>query len=210
MPNNFFKEVLSNKQTNLLPLVRDFMKDFGLVGGTALALQVGHRRSIDFDLFSNKEFTNQKIKNLISKQNLVIEEVLAEELEQLTLLVNGVQITFLRYPFDIKFKEDFQGLRMPDLLTLACMKAQALGRRAKWKDYVDLFFILKEFATMKEIIERSKEIYKGEFNEKLFRQQLSYFEDIDYSETIDFLPGFEVEAEKIKKELIKFSLEISY
>ena len=52
------KEILSEEQANLLPLVKTFSKNFGLVGGTAIALHIGHRESLDFDLF--------RLKNLIT------------------------------------------------------------------------------------------------------------------------------------------------
>ncbi len=56
------KEVLSKKQANLLPFLKSFSKDFGLVGGTAIALHLGHRQSIDFDLFTNEEFNNATLR----------------------------------------------------------------------------------------------------------------------------------------------------
>jgi len=96
---------------------------------------------------------------------------------------------------------------LPDLLTLAAMKAFALGRRAKWKDYVDLYFILKEHCTVSEITVKGVEIFGNEFNEKIFRTQLAYFEDIDYSEQIIYKKGFSTDDEIIKKALVEFSLE---
>jgi len=65
------KEILTKKQIKLLPLLKSFSKDFGLVGGTAVALHIGHRRSIDFDLFTDKEFKNSSIRKIIQK-NLMI------------------------------------------------------------------------------------------------------------------------------------------
>ncbi len=93
-----------------------------------------------------------------------------------------------------------------DILTLAAMKAFALGRRAKWKDYVDLYFILKEHHAVSEIAVRGVEIFGNEFNEKIFRTQLAYFEDIDYREQIIYKKGFAIDDEAIKKSLIEFSL----
>ena len=75
----------------------------------------------------------------------------------------------------------------PSLLTLAAMKAYALGRRSKWKDYVDLYFLLTEHFALKEVSDRAVEIFGELFSEKLFRAQLSYFDDIDYTEEVDFL-----------------------
>ena len=61
------KEILTKEQVELLPIVVGFSRDFGLVGGTAIALHIGHRESIDFDLFSFEEFNNLTIRNKIAK-----------------------------------------------------------------------------------------------------------------------------------------------
>jgi hypothetical protein len=202
-----YQEILTEEQIRLLPLVEKFRKDFGLVGGTAVALQIGHRRSIDFDLFSLEEFSNAKIRKKIVKDSWKIGKVYKDEDGQFTFFVNNVQFTFFHYPFKIKFSKSFKDiLKMPDLLTLAAMKAYALGRRAKWKDYVDLYFIINKYHSIEKIVKKGKEIFKGEFNERIFREALSYFDDVNYTEPIEFLPGFEVSDEKIKKSLIEFSL----
>lgn len=202
------KEILTEEQVALLPLVNTFKKDFGLVGGTAIALHIGHRRSIDFDLFALKEFDNAKIKKIIKRNGWRISKVYKDESGQFTFFVNGVQFTFFYYPFNIDFSEHFEkSLKMPDLLTLAAMKAYALGRRAKWKDYVDLYFIINTYHSIEKITKKGKEIFKGEFNERIFREQLGYFDDVNYSEEVVFLPGHEVSEKEIKKKLVQFSLE---
>lgn len=200
------KEILTKEQIWLFPLLRKISKDFGLVGGTAVALQVGHRRSVDFDLFSHKPFRNiilrREIKNIVK-----IDQVFINKDGEFTFISDGVKITFFHYPFKIIYSENLDTIiKMPDLITLAAMKAYALGKRAKWKDYVDLYYIMKDYHPMGEITKKGKEIFGNEFNEKMFRVQLSYFEDINYGEKIEFLPGFEVSEEKVKKELIEFSL----
>lgn len=201
-----YSEILTKQQQRNLPLVQSFSKNFGLVGGTAIALIVGHRRSIDFDLFSLKEFNNLEIRKEILKIKK-IERVLRDKNDEYTVLINSVKFTFLYYPFPIKFSKNFNKLiKLPDLLTLAAMKAYALGRRAKWKDYIDLYFIMKKYFSLNQIRKKAKNIFGKEFNEKIFRVQLAYFKDIDYSESIIYLKGQKVANEKIKKELIKFSL----
>jgi len=200
------KEILTEQQIKLLPLIEKFSKDFGLVGGTAIALHIGHRESIDFDLFTLDEFDPSKIKRKITN-GFKVEKLFVNETDEYTVLINGVKITFLRYPFHIEFKDELDKIiKVADLLTLSAMKAYALGRRAKWKDYVDMHFILKNFHGMAEIIEKAKEIFSSEFNEKIFRAQLAYFEDIDYTEKVVYRKGFEVDDEVIKKSLIDFSL----
>lgn len=202
------KEILTKEQEELLPLAKKFYKDFGLVGGTAIALHIGHRESIDFDFFSFEKFKNVNIKKRISRDRK-IDKVIRDEAEQFTFIINKVLFTFFRYPFEINYKIDFnKTLKMPSLLTLAAMKAYALGRRAKWKDYVDLYFIMKDFHSLQEIIKQAKKIFGDEFNEKIFRTQLSYFEDINYSEKIIYKEGFEINDDVIKKRLIDFSLKL--
>jgi hypothetical protein len=102
------------------------------------------------------------------------------------------------FPFDIPAKTKFDVLRMPDLLHLAAMKAYALGRRAKWKDYVDLYFLLRDHFRLEELINKTSFLFPDLFSPKLFKQQLCYFQDIDYTEEVTFLPGFEVGVEEVK------------
>ena len=200
------KEILTQEQATLLPLIKKFNKNFGLVGGTAIAFHIGHRESIDFDFFTNKEFQNSKIRAKIL-QSKKIDTIIRDEKDQFTVFINSVQLTFFLYPFEINYSEQFEDIiRLPNLLTLGAMKAYTLGRRAKWKDYVDLYFIGKQYNGLDEVIDKAKKIFKQEFNEKLFRTQLSYFEDINYAEKIIYKKGFEVNDKIIKKELIEFSL----
>lgn len=199
-------EILSEKQVDFLKFLENFSDDFGLVGGTAIALHLGHRQSIDFDLASLKEIKTLSIRKKILEFGK-IEAVLVDNQDEYTLIVDGIKFTFFNYPFPIKFSQDLDGIiSMPDILTLSAMKAYALGRRAKWKDYVDLYFIAEKLGSIDPIIEKSKEIFGVEFDEKNFRIQLAYFEDIDYSEKVIFSKGFEVEDEKIQKKLLEYSI----
>ena len=199
------KEIFTSEQNRLLPLVRVFSKNFYLVGGTAIALHLGHRRSIDFDLFSKEKFGNQSILNKIFSFTTP-DEIIVNKFDELTLIIQGVKITFFHYPYEISRSENLgDNLKMPDLLTLSAMKAFALGQRAKWKDYVDLYFILKDHFPVSQISQRSREIFDG-FNEKLFRGQLAYFEGINYEEEVGYLPGFKESDKEVKKALIEFSL----
>jgi len=200
------KEILTEEQVKLLPLLGKFSRDFGLVGGTAIALHLGHRRSIDFDMFANKPFGNAVIRNRI-KVSHNIEKVFKDEKDQFAFFINGVQFTFFNFPYKLKYAEKFENyLVFPDLLTLAAMKAFALGQRNKWKDYVDLYFIIKDHYSVNEISEKGKQVFGNEFNGKIFRNQLAYFDDMNYAEEVEFLPGFQVDKETVKNRLVDFSL----
>lgn len=200
------KEILTQEQINLLPLLKEFSDDFFLVGGTAIAFYMGHRRSIDFDLFSFKEFKNLNIKRRILRTTK-IEKIYVNKLGEFTISIKGVKITFFQYPFGIKARNKVDSIiRIPDLLTLTAMKAYALGQRAKWKDYVDLYFVMKNYYGIDKIIKKAEQIFGNEFNKKIFRAQLAYFKDIDYSEKIIYMKNCEVSDKTIQKELINFSL----
>ena len=187
-------------------MLKEFKDDFFLVGGTAIALYLGHRRSIDFVLASLEVFDNMSMRARLEPTK-IINRVVVDKKGELTVFIDDVKLTFFHYPFAVHCSADFDGvIKMPDLLSLATMKAYVLGRRAKWKDYVDLYFIIKDEHSLGEIAAKGKQIFGGEFNEKIFRTQLAYFDDIDYSEQIEFMPGFAVDDETVKKSLTDFSL----
>lgn len=201
------KEILNQNQVELLNLIADFKREFYLVGGTAIALHIGHRQSIDFDLFKSKSFQASKIIAKIKSHN--IHYIITRNVsEQLNMIISDVKFTFFEYPYPIEPEIKFENyIRLPTLLDLAAMKAFALGRRSKWKDYVDLYFIIKNYYTIKEISERAASIFEQQFSEKLFRAQLTYYKDIDYTEAVAYLAE-PIDEEEIKNFLINKAIEL--
>jgi len=204
------KEILTEDQQNLLPAVKSFIKDFGLVGGTAVALYLGHRTSIDFDLFTKNPDHELVPKKLLGqfRRFALVGTILVAEAHELTFLTEtNVKVTFYNFPHTIPYAERFGSyITMPSLLTLAAMKAYALGARAKWKDYVDLYFIMHEHHPLSEIAAQADKLFGGEFNERLLRQQLTYFDDINYTEPVEYFPEHAVPDEEIKRALTEYAL----
>ena len=202
------KEIISKNQLELLPLVKQFSREYYLVGGTAIALYIGHRRSIDFDLFKHSFLKPENIISKISAFNYPY-SITRRVKEQMNVIIHDVKFTFFEYPFQIEAKQKFEdSIRLPELIDLAAMKAYALGRRSKWKDYVDLYFILKDYFTIEQISKKACGIYDQLFSEKLFRAQLSYFDDIDYSESVEYLfPA--ISENEIKAFLIDKSIDMN-
>ena len=87
------KEVLTEEQLKFLPMLKSFSGGFGLVGGTAMALHIGHRRSIDFDLFTDKSFNNLSVQKKV-KSFAKIENILVKGLEELTFVAPELQSVF--------------------------------------------------------------------------------------------------------------------
>jgi hypothetical protein len=200
-------DILSERQIALLPLIRQFSGDFYLAGGTAVALHIGHRRSLDFDLFTEEKIQRRSIQNKITSCGFQVEKLLYEAFDQMHMMVNGIKVTFFSYPFPVAREDRFQDvIQMPALPDLAAMKAFALGGRGKWKDYIDLYFLLKFHLNLGQIIRQAEKLFGGMFNAKLFCEQLSYFEDIDHSEEVEFL-GERIPDQTIKNFLIKTAME---
>lgn len=202
-------EILEKEQVELLPYLKNFQRTFYLVGGTAIALHLGHRRSIDFDLFTTSNLIKHRIK---SKLNLIpFKQIpIFEDTDQLHLNINNVKLTFFNFPYNINHPVKVDSfITMPGLLSLASMKAYALGRRSKWKDYVDLYFILKDHFSIKEISREAEINFPSQFSEKLFREQLAFHKDLDYSEQIEFLVPV-VSEKKIKEFLIDKATDLDF
>lgn len=98
-----YHEILTDEQKVLLPYLSKYNRSFYLVGGTAIALQIGHRRSIDFDLFSWTDLKKNRIKRSVSEIPFK-KTFIFEDYDQLHYLINDVKLTFFYFPFIIEHK----------------------------------------------------------------------------------------------------------
>ena len=176
-------EILDEKRKKIFETLKSssFIRNFELGGGTALALQIGHRISVDFDFFAKnlleKGFLENVEKELLSKDL----EVLVNNSEELSLLVDGVKVSFIFYPFPRQLPcVDLGGINALSILEIASTKAYTIGRRSEYKDYVDLYFLLKEKdITLNKIIDLCNKKYGSKFNSRLFLEQLILEEDVE-------------------------------
>lgn len=200
-----YKEILYKKQLEQIELLKLFWNKFYLAWWTAISLQLWHRKSIDFDLFSSEEIKNSQIINKLNKNWYKIDRILIDnKWEELTLITWWVKVTFLYYPFEIELNQKFEWIKIPTLEILWAMKFYTLWRRSKWKDYVDIYFLFKKWYKLSIISEIADNIFKGWYNEKLLREQLCYYKDIDYSEKVDYLKS-KIEDFEIKNFLQSIS-----
>ncbi|MDP2630096.1 MAG: nucleotidyl transferase AbiEii/AbiGii toxin family protein, partial [Candidatus Uhrbacteria bacterium] len=106
--------------------------------------------------------------------------------EELTIFIDSVKVTFLEYPYPVY--ENFVSWRNINLLPvseIAATKAYTIGRRGSWKDYVDLYWVLKEnHITLPALCRLAEKKYESNFNTRLFLEQLIYFDDIDEDEIL--------------------------
>ncbi|MBU4369577.1 nucleotidyl transferase AbiEii/AbiGii toxin family protein [Patescibacteria group bacterium] len=177
-------QILDKKRLEIFKNLNSFKKEGYLAGGTALALQLNHRFSYDFDFFCYRSI-NRALLNKIRK-NFLIKKIAINNNDEFTFFnKDNIKITFLYFPFEFKNKlvNVKQGPQLLSVLDIASAKAYALNRRGSWRDYLDLYNILKsEKNTLKQIIDNAEKIFQEMFSKKLFLSQLTYFDDVDKSD----------------------------
>ena len=194
-----FYNILDKKRLAVLPLLENFKKDFYLAGGTGLALQLGHRDSIDFDFFSSKDFNTEKLFAVIKKifSGHKISKV-QEENNTLTVFIDeNIKLSFFTYRYKLLKKlvnESY--FNIASVLDIAVMKLSAVVSRATSKDYIDLFFILKEFSLTEILIAKDKKM--PELDTNLVLKSLIYFKDIK-KEPIKFKNNRNISLQMVKE-----------
>jgi len=174
------QQVLDQKTKSLLKKVSgdEILKDFYLAGGTAIALQYGHRKSIDLDWFNQKGFDTNKLKENLSRLGEVVVESEGENTLNLTL--SNVKLSFFGYSYNLLFPLiDWEGIKLADEKDIACMKLSAISSRGSKKDFIDLFFTLKKYP-LSELLELFNKKYQNiKYNEIHILKSLTYFTDAD-------------------------------
>ncbi|EKE14983.1 MAG: hypothetical protein ACD_12C00207G0001 [uncultured bacterium] len=177
-----FTDRLDKERQLVFQKLKSFSKKFVLAGGTAIMLQIGRRLSYDFDCFCEEW---ELPLNIMTKARQVFGSKIIVKLQTPEMISftteTGIEVSFVSHPFKI-----LQSVIRTDTISLfhlddlAANKAYTIGRRNTWRDYVDIFIFMKsKIYSLKKIIELADKKFKGEFNEKLFLGQLTYFKDLD-------------------------------
>ena len=200
---NIHYEILDEQRINILPKLTSFRAlGFYLAGGTALALQIGHRDSIDFDFFCLDSFDTTTLFNSIEQKfsghNVVR---LQDELNTLEIIIDDViRLSFMTYKYQLVvtvISTDFFDLA--SIIDIGCMKLSAITSRTAYKDYVDLYFILKE--TPLATLIKNLQVKLPTLDPSLALKSLVYFDDISPEEILYKISP--VDIEEIKSFLIE-------
>lgn len=167
--------------TNTLELLKRLMEenlfhDMRLVGGTALALQYGHRNSIDLDFFGKLEASNDDILSVLNQFDEL--EVLKQSDKIKIYKINGVKVDFVSYEYpwlDEVVRED--GIRLASPKDIGAMKIYAAEGRGSRKDFIDIYYLLKRFS-LKELLSFYKSKYPNH-SEFVALRSLTYFFDAE-------------------------------
>ncbi len=189
-------------QPELLELLKKIMSSsifngFNLVGGTSLALQIGHRFSVDIDMFGKGEIDEFEFVDELSNFGKVT--VLKKSKNVLILSVNGIKVDFVNYKYPLLEEITIvENIRLASDKDIAAMKLNAIAGRGSRKDFIDLHFLLQKYS-LKEMIAFYNTKY-ADGSEFMVLKSLTYFEDAQ-SEEIPIL------FQKLDWNEIKFSIQ---
>ena len=184
-----------------------FVRRYFLAGGTACALYLGHRLSFDLDWFSDKPVEPRVI--VANLKDLGQLEVLQNDEGTFNGSFNGVKLSFFIYPYPLLFpRHDYAGIKLADIKDIACMKLDAISRRGTKRDFIDLYFICKNYR-----LDYLLELYEQKFakyNVPVWQavKSLGYFAQADENDLPEMLQPvdwnhvkhfFETEAFRLAK-----------
>ncbi|PLY15529.1 MAG: hypothetical protein C0628_02430 [Sulfurimonas sp.] len=182
----------------LLEMIQNcsFLHKYVLVGGSALTLHICHRKSEDLDFFTYEDsFDKKEILDFI--RGFEAKEIINQTDEQIDVLLNGVKVTFFNAKWSFLKPQKPQKFNLATISMIAAMKVNVLFLRAKYRDYYDIYFLVKQCMGLKEIFAVSEHVVEG-VTFKLFAVALVYIYDIE-DDDISYLEPIE----KIKKEEIR-------
>lgn len=176
-------------QEGTLDLIRKLMSDsklqeFNLVGGTALALQIGHRISIDIDLFSTTAFNAAELaRHLKTAYNAVGPQTLTNAV---FCFINDIKVDLLSHQYPLVADIDVtDGIRMVSLKDIGAMKLNAIyNNGTRLKDFVDMYFLLDKFS-LDELLQACQKKYLN-IDSRMAKQALIHHHDIDFSVPIQY------------------------
>ena len=189
--------LLPNTQKVLKKIIKDtYLSNFILVGGSALALHICHRKSEDLDFFTYRKdsFKSNEIIKLVRSLH---GEIVNISDEQIDCFIDGVKVTFFNAKWSFLKPKQIENFNLASLEQIAIMKTHTLFLRAKYRDYYDLYFLIKRFG-IRKVFNLSKDVLEG-INFKIFSAALLYIEDIE-DESIEHLqPTQKLSLEDIRK-----------
>ncbi|HLG20793.1 MAG TPA: nucleotidyl transferase AbiEii/AbiGii toxin family protein [Bdellovibrionota bacterium] len=175
-------EILTVEQLEILDRVSETGgTPFHLAGGTALGLILGHRKSVDFDFFSNAEFDVEELYQEWSRRLPGFRRT-RQAPQTLLATWKTVSVSFFRYRYPeiaplipTPWKFDLVGLE-----DIAAMKLEAVGGRGSRKDFIDLYFLLQGHFTLEDAFRFFERKFKGTGYDPYHRlRSLSYFAEAD-------------------------------
>ncbi len=174
-----------------------------LAWGTALALQYGHRKSVDFDFFKEGTIDIPQLKKILEKE-FGKYDIIYEVPNTLYITVNTIKISFIAVEQLKLIKEPYetQYFFLAQEYDIGVMKLATIIQRAEFKDYIDLYYILQKYS-LDQLLAGVYQKYHHTINDLLIKKTLLYLEDI--KENVDFIgkPISKTTIKTFMKKLLK-------
>lgn len=180
MVKQWHTEVLPARTKRLMKELSEsgVVKGFYLSGGTGLALRLGHRESEDLDFFRSDEFQPVVIQRELEKLGK-LEQVMIDK-GTLNLFMRGVELQFLHYPYRLLGElNECLGVKVSSVLDIGCTKLQTIAARGSKKDFIDLYFVLRQYDLEELFKAMQKKYAKTNYNQLHILKSLSYFADAE-------------------------------
>ena len=185
--SKIYLEVLDQPRKAVFNQLANFGQKAILADGTAIALQLAHRYSYDFDLFTPKKVSRNFLDQVITVFGKKIKTIADQPSELSFLTEKKIKISFIHFPFPpLHPLINTSSVPLLNLKDLASNKAYTIGRRGEYRDYVDLYFLLKSGLDLKKISQEAQKRFAGAFSPRLFLEQLVYLKDLK-DKKIDFI-----------------------
>ncbi len=194
------KECLSGQGWKVLESLKEVFSRHKsvLAGGTALALQLGHRISYDLDFFTTQDFQTESVISDIRSTGSAFQIITAEE-GTLIAEVGGIKISLLKYDYGFLEKPIiYKKVRIAGLLDIASMKVIAISQRGTKRDFVDLFVILQGIPFHKIAGHMTRRFGRERINPVHIGKSLVYFPDADSDPEPAYIKKRNMDWEKIK------------
>lgn len=173
-------DTLAKPTKNLLNKIKNIpeLQNFYLSGGTALALHLGHRQSEDLDFFTKDKFKPELLQQKLSPINKLKDVEIAEG--TLNVFLEGIKLQFLHYPYDLIEKPlPWNGILLSSVIDIACTKLITISMRGSKKDFIDIYFILKQFSLPELFKKLDKKYSSVNYSHTHILKSLIYFNDAD-------------------------------
>lgn len=199
-----YTQILTAKQKQILQNLTFLGKSFYLGGGTALALQLGHRTSLDFDFYSPEKFVASRIIADFKKQLPSASFPKEQPEDTFQTEIFKVSLTAFYYPYKLigEFAL-FPPIKLASLEDLAAMKIAAVIQRAKQRDFFDTYYLIEKLGLAKIIKSAYQKFPWYEENNQIILKALTYFDEADADLEIGKIIIFDknVSWPKVKKRI---------
>lgn len=191
-------EILTMPQRDFLDSLKEHhLPDSSyLAGGTGIALSIGHRRSLDFDFFTKTQFSPDNALNVLKELGKI--KIITKSSGSITIEISNQRVSIFFYPYDLLFQcvDNPWKFSLADPKDIIPMKLSAIAGRGSKKDFIDIYFLLRNYTVEQSLSILEKKFAQEEYSKYHILRSLVYFSDADKEPEPEMLLKFDWENAK--------------